>query len=137
MKQARALFGPAPILSSETPELFEIFFEQLASCLQARDIVEVMLIWHFAVDTWRVNRAIRHGTVAIERRYEEGVRQKLARARLQHGQKRQETRDHLRSHTPSDIAAVASLEVEVLSADTDMDEMFKRKDTEREHNVAF
>lgn len=38
--QARALFGSAPILSSEQPELYESFFDQLTLCLQPQDFVE-------------------------------------------------------------------------------------------------
>jgi hypothetical protein len=137
VRETRVLFGPAPILPSEAPELFEIFFEQLTNRLQPRDIMEVLLIWHFAVDTWRVNQAIRHGTVAIERRYEEGVRQKLLRARPEHEAKRQETGDHIRSHTPGDIAAIAALQVEALSVAADTAEICKRKDAERDLNIAF
>ena len=134
--RATAIFGPAPILSSEAPESFDLLFESLASCLQARDFFELMLIRHYAVEAWRVNRAIRHGTVAIERRYQEGERQKLQRARLQHAQNRDETREYIRSHTPADIAALAALEEEVMLSD-DMEEMFKRKATEHDHNIAF
>ena len=42
--RATAIFGPAPILSSEAPESFDLLFESLASCLQARDFFELMLI---------------------------------------------------------------------------------------------
>ena len=42
--RATAIFGPAPILSSEAPESFDLLFELLASCLQARDFFELMLI---------------------------------------------------------------------------------------------
>lgn len=52
--------GPAPVLSSEEPERFEALFEQLVTCLRLREFVKVMLIWHFAVEAWRLNRAIRH-----------------------------------------------------------------------------
>ena len=135
--QARALFGPAPILSSEQPELYESFFDQLTLCLQPQDFVEVMLIWHYAVDAWRVSRAIRHGTVAIERRYQEGVRQKLQRARLQQAQIKEQTTAQFRNQSPSDIAALAGLEREVLSTSDDIEELFKRKATEIDHNIAF
>lgn len=137
IKEARTLFGPAPILSSEAPELFEIFFEQLAICLGSRDIVEFTLIWHYAVDSWRVNRAIRHSTLAIERRYQEGVRQKLQRARLLHAQKQAASLNETRSLKPSDIAALIALEENILSVAEDVDEILKRKAIEQDQNLAF
>ena len=38
---ARRLFGPAPILTSEEPERFEEFFTQLAGSLRPQDFTEL------------------------------------------------------------------------------------------------
>ena len=84
--RARRLLGPAPILSSEEPEQFEDFFVRLASDLKPQDFIEVLLIWHFTLASWNLNRYILHAAVAIERHHEEGVRQELLRTRLQHEQ---------------------------------------------------
>ena len=135
--RARWLFGPAPILTSEEPERFEEFFTQLANGLKPQDVTEVMLIWQFTVDSWLVNRAIRHAAVAIERRYVEGVRLKLQRARLLQAQKKGEITAEIRSSIPTDIAALAELEETISSTVDDMDEIHKRKASEREHNIAF
>jgi hypothetical protein len=135
--RTRWLFGPAPILTSEEPERFDEFFTQLANALKPRDVMEVTLIFQFTVESWRINRASRHAAVAVERRYEEGARLKLQRARLAHAQKKGETTAEIRSCTPSDIAELAALEETIDSTLDDMDEIYKRKARERDHNIAF
>lgn len=135
--QWRLLLGRAPVLSSEAPELFEVFYDQLVTCLRPRDVIEIILIWHYGVEAWRINRAIRHSTVAIERRYEDGVRERLRGARLQHAHKQNELRTQLRNQTPADIAALSEFEERVLSTSEDVDEILIRKATELDHNRAF
>ena len=103
--RARRLFGPAPILSSEEPEQFEDFFVRLASDLKPQDFIEVLLIWHFTLASWNLNRYILHAAVAIERHHEEGVRQELLRTRLQHEQTKKNITAEIRSSRPTDIAA--------------------------------
>jgi hypothetical protein len=134
---ARRLFGPAPVLTSEEPERFEEFFTQLANALKPGDFMEVLLIWHFTLASWNLNRYTLHAAVAIERRHEEGVRQELQRARLQHAQKKQEIRAEIRGCRPNDIAALAELEEIIDSTPDDMQEIQKRKKKERDHNLAF
>ena len=135
--RARRLFGPAPILSSEEPEQFEDFFLQLANDLKPQGFIEVLLIWHFTLASWNLNRYTLHAAVAIERRHEEGVRQDLLRARLQHEQTKENIRAEIRSSRPTDIAALAELEETVDSVVDDTDEICTRKTTERGFNIAF
>jgi len=135
--RARWLFGPAPILTSEEPHRFEQFFIELATCLQPRDFIETQLMWHVTCESWNLNRFTRHAAVAIERRYQDGVRQELQRARLQHAQKKEASRQEIRSHRPADIAALAELERTMDSTADDMKEICKRKASERDHNIAF
>jgi hypothetical protein len=135
--QARPLFGAAPILTSEEADHFEEFFLQLAISLKPRDFIELLLIWHFTCESWSLNRLTRHAAIAIERRHQEGVRLKLQRARLQHAQKKGEVTAEIRSWSPPDIAALAELEETIDSTLDDMDDIYKRKASERDHNVAF
>jgi hypothetical protein len=135
--RARWLFGPAPILSSEEPERFEQSFTQLATALMLRDFIELLLLWHFACESWNLNRYTRHAAVAIERRHQEGLPQELQRARLQHAQKKEKIRAEIRSCRPADIAALAELEETIRSTADDMEEIHKRKASERDHNIAF
>lgn len=108
--QARRLFGPAPILTSEEADHFEEFFLQLAITLKPQDFIELLLIWHFGCESWSLNRLMRHAAIAIDRRHQEGVRLKLQRARLQYAQKKGEIKAEIRSWNPPDIAALAELE---------------------------
>ena len=135
--RARRLFGPAPILSSEEPEQFEDFFVRLASDLKPQDFIEVLLIWHFTLASWNLNRYILHAAVAIERHHEEGVRQELLRTRLQHEQTKKNITAEIRSSRPTDIAALAELEETGDSVVDDTDEICLRKTTERGFNIAF
>jgi len=135
--RARWLFGPAPILTSEEPHRFEQFFTQLATCLQPRDFIEAQLIWYVTCESWDLNRHPRHAALAIERRYQDGVRQELQRARLQHAQKKEESREEIRSCRPADIAALAELEQTMDCTADDMEEIHERKKRERDHNIAF
>jgi hypothetical protein len=134
---ARRVFGPAPILTSEEPERFEDFFVQLAIALKPRDFMEVLLIWHFTLASWNVNRYTLHAAVAIERHHEEGVRPEMERARLIHAQGKQEIRAEIRSCRPSDIAALEELNEISESSITDLEEIHERKKRELDHNNAF
>ena len=69
LDECKALFGPAPVLSSEDVAHFETIFDRVVECLDPRNMVELMYIRHFVCASWLVDRYTRHGTVAIERRF--------------------------------------------------------------------
>jgi hypothetical protein len=135
--EARRLFGPAPILTSEEPEQFEDFFVQIANDLKPQSFMELLLIWNVTLASWNLNRYMVHATIAIERRYEDGVRQELLRARLQQARKKEQITAEIRSSRPTDIAALAELEETISSAIGDLEELHERKTRERDHNAAF
>ena len=137
IERARRLFGPAPILTSEEPQRFEDFFVQLASALKPRDFMEMLLIWHFTLASWNLNRYMLHAAVAIQRHHEEGVRLELLRARLIHEQRKQRITAEIRSSRPKDIAAIEELDETVESSITDLETIHDRKKRELDHNIAF
>jgi hypothetical protein len=135
--RARWCFGPAPILSSERPEQFEEFFTLLANSLKPKDFTELLLIWHFTVESWQVNRTVRHAAVAIERRREEIRQNEEQRTRLEQARRQSQNRNSCANCTPSDIAKVASLEEKVLATPEDVDDILNRAAAELNHNRAF
>jgi hypothetical protein len=132
--RARRFFGPAPILSSEEPELFEEFFLQLANDLKPQGVVELLLIWHLAQESWNLNRYARHSAVAVERRRVEDVLLEMQYAPLQHAQKKAQILAEIRRRLPTDVAALAET---MDSLPDDMREIYERKKTERDHNLAL
>jgi hypothetical protein len=138
IEQARELFGPAPILTSEEPERFENFFLQLASSIGPQDFTELLLIWQFACESWNVSRYTRHATVAIERRHREHLLFMVQRAKAE--ERRKQLREGGRTFAnsePKDIAALADLEEKFLSADDEVGEILECAASERNHNLAL
>lgn len=81
------LFGPAPVLSTEDAGSFKLLFEKVAEALMPRDFIEMIYIRRFVCEVWLIERLGRHGTIAIERRYQESREQMLYNARVQKARK--------------------------------------------------
>lgn len=134
---ARELFGPSPVLTSEEPERFEKFFVQLATSIKARDITELLLIWHFACESWSLNRYTRHAAIVVERRYKQHLFFHEQRAKLAEKRRMAHTSSPFANAAPSDIAALADLEVRILSTDEEVEAILARTASERDHNFGL
>jgi hypothetical protein len=133
--QSKVLFGPAPILSTENNDCFDILWDQVIATLKPRDIVELIYVRRFIIETWTVERLSRHATVAVERRYRENLEHLHLRAKLTQAGK--VSRHPLANATPSDIAHLVVLEDYIGSVDTDLDQILTRKASELDHNRAL
>jgi len=135
--QARELFGPAPILTSEEPKRFDKFYMQLATAIQPRDFTELLLIWHLTCDSWSLSRYTRHATVAIERRYQEHLLFEAQRAQFEEKRKLSRAGTTFANAVPRDIAELANLEEKFLFTPDEVDEILLRKVSERDHNLGL
>ena len=119
LDECKALFGPAPVLSTEDVAHFETIFDRVVECLDPRNMVELMYIRHFVCASWLVERYTRHGTVAIERHLQH-YREALAQtASLREQQRQSQIAEKARAmaQSPSDIAQLLSLEEKALELD--------------------
>ena len=137
IEQARELFGPAPILTSEEPERFEKFYLQLATSIKPRDFTELLLLWHFTCDSWNLSRYTRHAAVAIERRHQEQVLFAVQRAKFEEKRRLSQTGATFATAVPRDIAELANLEEKFLSTAEEVGDILKRKASERDHNLGL
>ena len=124
------LFGPAPVLSTEDAGSFKLLFEKVAEALMPRDFIEMIYIRRFVCEVWLIERLGRHGTIAIERRYQESREQMLYNARVQKARKDKLDVVTFVNTTPRDIATLAAF------AETP-DEILTRRATETDHNRAM
>ena len=137
IEQARELFGAAPVLTSEEPERFERFFVQLATSIKPGDFTELLLIWHFACESWSLSRHARHAAIAIERSYKAHLFFHEQRAKLAEKRRLAGPGSTFANSVPSDIAALANLEARFLSTDEEVKEILERTASERDHNFGL
>lgn len=78
----KQLFGPAPVLSSENPDLFDELLVKLLKCFTPEDFLLQTLTWELAVQNWEIARGTRHKTLVIERRFRQRLKFQEQRAKL-------------------------------------------------------
>jgi hypothetical protein len=64
------LFGPPPVLSSESMQAYEETMTRLLGSLLPQDFMEQLLIKEVADSTWEAARYARHKTLLMERRFQ-------------------------------------------------------------------
>ena len=67
--EIRDLLGPAPVLSSEDPKRYERILNNLAQCVQPRDIIEWMLVRDLTDERWEIERLRRFKHQLVEEVY--------------------------------------------------------------------
>jgi len=90
LAEIKALFGPPPVLSSESASAYDAMLEQLVQCLRPADFMEQTLIKHLADSNWEIARYTRHKTLMIERKFRQ-----LAEAQKQRSKALAERREAL------------------------------------------
>ena len=76
------LFGPPPVLSSESIEAYELIMARLLECYAPQDFMEQLLVKEIADSTWEVTRNMRHKTLVMERRVRDRLGHQEARRKL-------------------------------------------------------
>jgi hypothetical protein len=73
LREFGALFGAAPVLSSESEQHYNEMWEKLIECLMPNDFMELLLIRQLQNETWKILRYTKHQTIAIERRFRQSL----------------------------------------------------------------
>jgi hypothetical protein len=134
-----ALLGPAPVLRTEDPELYDKFRAYFMGCLAPEDVVQWYLVDRLVENAWLIKRYSRHQTLAVERWYRQSLEFQAQRMKLQKERKENRTSflaDKM-SGTPADLAHLQYLEHTILETVSDGEEIFERTPTELEHNRAL
>jgi hypothetical protein len=134
-----ALFGPPPVLRTESRENFEELLDQVMACLKPQDVIEAMLTRDFVYASWLIARYSQHQTVSVERRFLQSLEFQAQRAKVQKARKEALLKDQVAKSAdrPADIAGLVHLENIAESVVTDIDEILERTPTELEHNRAL
>ncbi len=134
-----ALFGPPPVLSTEDPKLFQAILDQVLAALHCYDGVDMLLIRHFVYASWKIERYIRHDTIAIERRYRQQLEFQAQRISDQHAHNEAAKRaiaEEL-TNSPADIARLAALEKKMWKLPKEVARILQQTASEIDHNVAL
>jgi hypothetical protein len=69
LAELRDLFGPPPVLSTESAKAYDEILARLMQCFDPRDFMERLLIKQLVDCTWEMMRYTRHKTMSIERKF--------------------------------------------------------------------
>jgi hypothetical protein len=70
LAELRQLFGPPPVLSSESRQSYDEIMARLMEGFAPRNIIEQMYIKELADCTWEMVRYTRHKTLTLQRRFQ-------------------------------------------------------------------
>ena len=73
LREFGALFGAAPVLSSESEQHYNEMWENLIECFLPNDFMELLLIRQVQNETWKMMRYTKHQTIGIERGYRQSL----------------------------------------------------------------
>jgi hypothetical protein len=139
LKEFDALFGSPPVLSTEDPKLFQGILEQVMAAIQCEDGIVLLLVRHFVYASWKLERYIRHDTIAIERRYRQQLEFQAKRITDQHALREAKKRELAEAATsaPQDIAYLIDLERKAMDATSEVCRALKQTASEIDHNLAL
>jgi hypothetical protein len=133
----KTLFGPPPVLSSESEGLYYELLLRWMRCLSPRDFAEQILIKDIADETWNIMRFRRHKNLTIESTHQAKL-QAEARNREMQAQWRKQFQDIAAGKKGESGPDVASEAVEVIETTTkELDELLKKVPEEIEHAAAM
>jgi len=139
LKTMRAMFGPPPVLRTESHVQYKALFDRYMELFQPEDILELTLIMHLVNDLWLIKRYMRHQTLGIERWHQQSLGFQTQRQRSQDARKEHRAREKAEAMTlkPNDIAKLVHLEDNIETVVSDIDEIADRRPAELEHNHAL
>jgi hypothetical protein len=70
MKEIKKLFGPAPVLTSESLKDYDVILKRLVECIEPDDFIEQMFVIDLANATWDIKRFGFHKILVIEREHQ-------------------------------------------------------------------
>jgi hypothetical protein len=139
LKKMRAMFGPPPVLRSESHVQYLAIFDRYIEHFDPQDVLEVTLITHLVNDVWLIKRYMRHQTLGIERWHQQSLAFQSQRYKSQDARKERQAREKAEAGTlkPTDIAELVHLEDNVDTVRNDVHEIADRRPAELEHNRAL
>lgn len=133
LAELKSLFGPPPVLSSESPDHYYEIMARFMYCLGPRDFLEQTLIKDVAVATWEVMRLTRHKTIAIERKFRLSVASKARRQQ----QAKEEIRQALSGQADPKAQRTLDLVDTIDATVIDVEEILGRVPQDFDHSVAL
>ena len=139
LKTMRAMFGPPPVLRTESHVQYKALFDRYMELFQPEDILELTLIMHLVNDLWLIKRYMRHQTLGIERWHQQSLAFQKQRHQSQDARKERQASEKAEASTlkPADIAELVHLEDNIDCVVNDVDEIVDRRPAELEHNRAL
>ena len=127
------------LLSTEDHNEYRKVLDEVLTVFNPIDPIKEGLVKHYVHDTWQIDRLNRHGTLAIERRYQESKSFRLERAKARKVREEDRARARLvqAGTEPSDIARLVAMEDKVLEAADEVGQIFDTAATESDHNAAL
>jgi hypothetical protein len=131
-----ALFGPAPVLSTENQHAYEILRAAYVDLYRPANAYHVKLVRELVDTEWEISRFIRHRTKGIDRHFRQHIEMLLFHTRSQSA-KNKDRAQYLAEHQSHDTAQLAKVEALVQEAEVDIEEIRNRQPNERAHNHAL
>src|SRR6516164_2486921 len=139
LKKMRAMFGPPPVLRSESHVQYLAILDRYIELFDPQDVLEVTLITHLVNEVWLIKRYMRHQTLGIERWHQQSLAFQKQRHQSQDARKERQAREKAEARTlkPTAIAELVHLEDNVDTVRNDVHEIADRRPAELEHNRAL
>ena len=134
-----ALFGPPPVLSTESLEHYNQIWECLLECLMPRDFFELLLARQILDESWKMKRYTSHQAIGIERRFRQSLKFQIQRKKEQKA-RREALVKELAEKTGrpiSDFERLMHLEDVIEASVVDVDNILQRTPSEISHNEAL
>jgi len=143
LAELKELFGPPPVLSTESAKAYDEILARLMRCFKPKDFMEQLLVWDLAVCTWEMGRYTRHKTLTMERKFRQLCELQAQRAKLQAEKEQQDARALARAaaeragKTATELDRKYELEDVVDGAIDDIKEILDRPPVELDHARAL
>jgi hypothetical protein len=139
LAEFKRLFGPPPVLSTESVEAYHDMMASFTEALRPRDLLEYTFVKELTDATWDLIRYTRHKALAMDRKF---------RARLEHQAKRaklaKERKEALTKELADQVHKAATLadrklqlEIDLMDSAGDICEILARPPEELDHAQAL
>jgi hypothetical protein len=137
LAELKKIFGPAPVLSTESSEAYDALLARFMECINPEDFVVQMLVNDLAIATWDIFRYTRHKTLAIERKFRQRLEFQATRDKTL-AQRREARAQKEKDGKPATVGDQRlELEIVVDSTVDDVVEILKRTPKELDHARAL
>jgi hypothetical protein len=136
LSKLKALFGPPPVLSSESEERYYDIMSRMMTCLSPRDFTEHLLVKDIVDATWEMMRLARHKTLAIERKLRIQIAFQ-ARRRESQKEQREEFKRILSGQKGTEVERASDLVDVIDHTVMDVEKILGRTPQELDHAAAL